>query len=332
MIKLSIVILCWNDKKVILDSLNSIFEGGDNLPLEVIVSDNGSTDGSVEVIKTRFTGRNLQVVENKQNLGFSRGNNAGIEIAQGEYILILNPDTIVHKGALKSLIEFADRHKTAGGFGCRVLNPDGTYQRTAMVFPTVRRLWIHALSLHWMGMFCSWFVARRYVGWSGTTQREIDWHSGCCIMIRSSLMKSLGGFDPQFFYHCEEVDLCFRIRLAGYRILFTPDAQITHLGGQSVKRAPKVFAIETHRSFYKYFYKHYGAEGVSKAKLPILLILARYWVRNTMKYVLVRSEGLKQNLETLQLEIKWNLKLDPRKFALNGDEPDLGFTPMARTK
>ena len=124
--KLSIVIICWNDWKVIADCLSSIFEQTKQISFEVIVSDNGSTDGSRENIRRDFP--KAQIVENGANLGFAKGNNAGIRVAQGEYVLILNPDTIICDRALEKLVAFADQHSEAGAFGCRVLNPDGSFQ------------------------------------------------------------------------------------------------------------------------------------------------------------------------------------------------------------
>jgi GT2 family glycosyltransferase len=122
--KLSIVILCWNDLRVIRECLRSIHKGTREIPFEVIVSDNGSTDGSIEFIRDRYP--TVRVLENRENLGFARGNNVGIRASRGGYVLILNPDTIIHDGAFDRLVAFADRHPEAGGFGCRVLNPDGS--------------------------------------------------------------------------------------------------------------------------------------------------------------------------------------------------------------
>ena len=132
--KLSIVIVCWNDLKVIRDCLRSIYAATRSVEFEVIVSDNGSTDGSVEFIHENYP--SVRVLQNRANLGFSKGNNVGIGVSQGEYILILNPDTVLHEGALDTWIQFADAHPEAGGFGCRVLNPDGSYQGSARPFPT----------------------------------------------------------------------------------------------------------------------------------------------------------------------------------------------------
>jgi len=143
--KLSIVVICWNDLKVISDCLESIVEGTHSIEYEILVSDNGSTDGSVEFIHQNYP--MVRVIENGANLGFAKGNNAGIQASTGEYVLILNPDTIIHDGALDKWIEFADRHTEAGAFGCRVLNPDGSYQGPARPFPTIWRGWISALCL-----------------------------------------------------------------------------------------------------------------------------------------------------------------------------------------
>src|SRR6202167_736594 len=155
--KLSIVIICWNDWKVIEDCLRSIFETTHGVEYEVIVSDNGSTDGSVEKIRAQFP--SVRILENRANLGFAKANNVGIREAGGEYVLILNPDTIIHDGSLDRWIEFADRHPEAGGFGCRVLNPDGSYQSSARPFPTVWRGWLGAFCLGFLGHLSDVFTA-----------------------------------------------------------------------------------------------------------------------------------------------------------------------------
>lgn len=227
--KLSIVVLCWNDLKVIGDCLRSIYEQTTDIEFEVLVSDNGSTDGSIEFIHYNYP--HVHVLENGKNLGFARGNNVGIAQSSGQYVLILNPDTIIHDRALERWVAFADRHPEAGAFGCRVLNPDGSYQGPARPFPTIFRDWIAALYLRRFAYISELFVSDTYTGWKGDTERVIDWQSGCCVMFRADVLKSLSGFDGQFFYHFEEVDLCRRVWNAGYPILYTPDAVITHLGG-----------------------------------------------------------------------------------------------------
>jgi GT2 family glycosyltransferase len=316
--KLSIVIICWNDLRVIRDCLRSIFEGTHNTDFEVIVSDNGSVDDSTEFIHKHYP--TVRVVENQQNLGFARGNNVGICASRGEYVLILNPDTIIHDGALDKLVGFADRHPEAGAFGCRVLNPDGTYQVSARLFPTIRRYWVSALGL---SKLSSVFVYEEYPRWRGDRERSIDWQSGCCVMFRGDLLKRLGGFDEQFFYHFEEVDLCRRVWNSGQPILFTPEAVITHLGGQSVGRFPVRFEIEKHRSRYRYFYKHFGRAAARRCRrLSIAKIRVRqfgYGLLNRFK----PSEVLERRLEMYREVVRWNQALDPVEFVETGDEPHL---------
>lgn len=328
--KLSVVILCWNDWEVIKDALQSIFDKTRMRDYEVIVSDNGSSNGTLESIKENFRQPNLRIVENNANLGFARGNNAGIAAARGEYVLILNPDTWMHDATLDKFVEFADQHPEAGAFGCRVVYPDGSYQTSAMVAPSVARFWMMALGLHRLARFCRFFRGTVYSGWQGDTEREVDWQSGCCVMFRATLLKDLDGFDPQFFYQCEEVDLCKRVWDAGYKILFTPHAQITHIGGTSVKRARTRLDLETHRSRYKYFYKHFGPRGAARVRYPVLVLYFRRWFFARLACLLRPSETNQAIAGSLAIQIKWNYQLDPVRFAQFHEEPDLGFPPMGQ--
>jgi GT2 family glycosyltransferase len=316
--KLSIVIICWNDWKVIENCLRSIFEGTRKIQYEVIVSDNGSTDGSVEKIRTQFP--LVRVVENRANLGFAKGNNAGIREARGEYVLILNPDTIVHEGSLDRWIEFAERHPEAGAFGCRVQNPDGTYQRSARPFPTISRYVVTALGLRFLGHLSHLVLSDEYEGWKGDTEREIDWQSGCCVMLRGSVLGTLGGFDEQFFYQFEEVDLCRRVWGAGFRIRFTPQVSITHLGGQSVGRFPVRFAIEVCRNGYRYFYKHYGAQGAQQYRYTMLMKLRLRQLGYGIVNMVRPSEAVKGRLAMYSASIRWNQQLNPVQFVEHGIE------------
>jgi len=322
--ELSIVVLCWNDWKVLKDCLQSIYDHTHAIRFEVIVSDNGSTDDSIDQVRRNFP--QVRVLENKQNLGFAKGNNVGIQAARGQYILILNPDTIIHEHALDRWVAFATEHPEAGGFGLRVLNPDGSYQISARPFLSIRGEWIAALGLRPLGFISTAFRSDTYVGWHGNSTRKIDWQSGCCVMFRSDLLKQIGGFDEQFFYQCEEVDLCLRVWQAGREILFTPSATITHLGGQSVRKFPIRFEIEKLRNRYRYFYKHFGAEGARSFRR---VQMARMRVRKGLYGLvsLVKSdEILKSRLETYRTLIRWNKSLDPVRFVEQGEEPAIGLS------
>jgi GT2 family glycosyltransferase len=324
--KLSIVIICWNDRKVIFDCLKSIVEETKETEFEVVISDNGSTDGSIGLIREQYPA--CRIVENCANLGFARGNNAGIRHATGEYVLILNPDTIVRDRALDKWVAYAERHPEAGAFGCRVLNPDGSFQNPARPFPTVWRLWVAALWLRPLGHISNAFVADLYPGWAGETDRPIDWQSGCCVMVRRELLHRLEGFDERFFYHYEEVDLCLRVWRSGKPVLFYAGAEITHLGGQSVGRFPIRFALEKLRNRYRYIGKHDGDAAMRACRRATH---AGLWLRRAgygLRAFFGRTEALTNRLEMYRICIAWNARLDPVAFCRYGTEPDLGYAPL----
>jgi GT2 family glycosyltransferase len=325
--KLSIVIICWNDFKVIQDCLKSIYAEMTPFESEVIVSDNGSTDASIPFIKEHFP--KVRIIENGANLGFAKGNNVGIRVANGEYVLILNPDTIIHGKSLEKLASYADRHPEAGAFGCRVLNPNGSDQGPARPLPTMRGYLIAALGLRWLGHISSWFESDKYVDWDGSTEREIGFQYGCCVMLRRAVLNQINGFDERFFYHFEEVDLCFRVWKTGWPILFCPDAEITHLGGQSVGRFPIRFALETNRNKYRYFYKHFGERGARRIRWVSLLGMGLRWSGLSLLNVFKPREAVSNRLKSYRVLLAWNWRLDPVRFIRDGTEPDTGFAPLA---
>lgn len=325
--KLSIVIICWNDLEVIDGCLESIFSRTKDLEFEVIVSDNGSTDDSIKHIRRKFP--SVHVVENGANLGFARGNNAGINVARGKYTLILNPDTIILDHALEKLVAFAECHPEAGAFGCRVLNPDGSFQTPARPLPSLPGYFAAALHARWLARISSVFVSDVYIGWDGTNERLIGFQSGCCILINTELLRRLGGFDERFFYHYEESDLCRRIWKAGSKVIFCPEAEIIHLGGQSVGRFPIRFALETQRSGYRYFCKH---SGVRAARWFRWVKLLHYLVRliGYGAWSLLRPDPVTTSrLAMYRVLLSWNWRLNPVRFLETGEEPGSGYEPLA---
>ena len=321
--KLSVIILCWNDRKVIEDCLRSIYSKTDSIEFEVIVADNGSTDGSIEFIRGSYP--QVHVIENGRNLRFAKANNVGIRASQGEYVLILNPDTIIHDGALDRMIGFADEHPEIGAFGCRVLNADGSYQVSARPFTSLKGEWIAALNLRWLGRLHGWFTSDGYPGWRGTTQRQVDWLSGCFILVRGDVLKSIGGFDEQFFYYYEDLDLCRRIRQAGNPIVYVPDATITHLGGQSTKGrfTPLPFILDSQVTRYLYYYKYHGRSGVRRARLITLVSVLLRLLGFGLKQLVRPTEAVGKRLEVLRSVFEWNYRVDPVRLVEHGEEPRL---------
>jgi N-acetylglucosaminyl-diphospho-decaprenol L-rhamnosyltransferase len=274
----------------------------------------------------------VRLIENRRNLRFAKANNVGIGASRSEYVLILNPDTIIHEGTLDKIVLFADRHPEAGAFGCRVLNSDGSYQGCIRPLPTIRGEWIAALHLNALAYLSDWFQPNLYVGWKGDTQRTVGWLAGCFILLRGDLLKKLGGFDEQFFYYHEDMDLCHRVWQAGASILYTPDVSITHLGGQSTSKrfSPVGFVLDGQVTRYRYYYKHHGRSGARSVRRIALVSLEL----RRMVYGLIQlarpTDSRKARLELLRVVYEWNLHVDPVRLVERGEEPDLGLTSAER--
>ena len=321
--KLSIVIVCWNDLKTISECLKSIYAQTKGIDFEVIISDNGSTDGSLPHIRQNFP--KARVIENRANLGYGKGNNVGIEIAQGQYILLLNPDTIIRDHAFEKLVAFADQHPEAGGYGCRVLNPDGSFQNPARPLPTVFGLLIAALGLRWLGRFSTLFLSDVYPGWEGTTELAIGSQCGCCILVRGDLLKRLRGFDERFFWNFDETDLCCRVWKSGFSILFCPRAEIVHLGKQSITNFPIRYALEDQRSLYRYFDKHHGRKSLSRIRKVALLNFGLRRIGYSALNLIKKSEANEERLKMYRVMMRWHWRLNPAHFIETGQEPDVGY-------
>jgi GT2 family glycosyltransferase len=320
--KLSIVVICWNDRSVIGNCLHSILDRTHSIQYEIIVTDNGSVDGSVQFIRDNFP--SVRIVENGENLGFAKANNCAFQISAGELVLILNPDTIFQDRAIDELVNFADERPEAGAFGCRVLNADGSIQRCARPFPTIWRGWLWALGLRPLGNLSDMFISDIYPGWKGDTERPIDWQSGCCLMVRTHLLRRLGGFDERFSYHCQDVDLCHRIWDEGYSVLYTPKATITHLGGFKLSRFGIRFEIEKYRNNYQYFYKYYGARGVCQFRL-ISLVSLRTRQLHCRVMQIGSARSWRYRMEVYRVCVEWNQCIKPLHFVRDGAEPQMNL-------
>lgn len=324
--KLSIVIICWNDVQVLPECLRSVFAETKRIDFEVIVSDNGSTDGSLHYIRNHFP--QVQIIENRSNLGFGKGNNAGFHAACGEYVLILNPDTIILERALDKLVSYADRHPSGGCFGCRVLNVDGSVQLSAHPLPTIWGSLMGALFLRWPGRLWDGFCSDAYVCWDGRSDRQIGFQAGCCLLVRGELLNKLEGFDERFFHQFEDADLCRRVWESGHCVLFCSEAEIVHIGGQNRGTYRTKVVLETERSKYKYFHKYYNLRGVIWIRYVSLLALTLRYIGCRLLEIFRRKETQQNRLGLYRIMLKWHWAFDPVRFVQSGEEPDIGYAPL----
>ncbi len=261
---LSIVIVSWNTCDLLLSCLTSVYNYSPACRFEIWVVDNASSDGSTEMIRRRFP--QVQLIENQENFGFARGNNQAILRSAGKYILLLNPDTEVKSGALEALLKFMEENPHAGAAGARLVNPDGTLQNSCYRAPTLTREIFRLFHLESLIPNSSYLMAE----WMNTTHREVDIAQGACLILRRQALDQIGLLDEEYFIYSEEVDLCYRLRKAGWKIYWVPQAEVIHYGDQSTRQVPTEMFLRLYESKILYFRKHHGWMAVKKYKLILL--------------------------------------------------------------
>lgn len=265
-IDVSIIIISFNTKKLTEDCLTSTIRSlkESKLRWEIIVVDNISEDGTREMLKKKFP--MVKTILNTENVGFGRGNNQGIKAAKGEYILLLNSDTVVLNNAIGKLVSFGRQHPNAF-IGPKLLNPDRTPQSSCGPFFTLPVV------------FASLFLKGDYIGltrWSPNRARKVDWVSGACILAPKKLFMQNLLFDEQIFMYMEEIDLLMRAKRQGYATYFYPRSLIVHLGAASSTNKRKGPVLNIYRGFI-YLYKKHGTPfslGMVRMMLKTKAILA----------------------------------------------------------
>jgi N-acetylglucosaminyl-diphospho-decaprenol L-rhamnosyltransferase len=261
----SVVVVSFNTRDLLARCLETVREQA-GPSLEVVVVDNGSTDGSVRYVRERFP--EVTVLPLGENRGFAAANNAAFARCRGEYVLLLNSDTFLHDGALAALVDAARRHPRAAAVGPRLLNGDGSLQRSAWPFPQARRLLLEAVTLH--RPLARLGLVEDLRLWAHDDERAVDFLIGACLLVRRHALDEVGGFDEGFWLYGEEADLCWRLSQRGWQVVLAPDAVATHVGGaSSAASAPRL------RHFYrgqKRFLLKHGPRGAwALARLALVL-------------------------------------------------------------
>jgi GT2 family glycosyltransferase len=265
---LSIIIISYNTEKITIDCLKSIIESLKNssLKCEIIVVDNASKDNSVSSIKklkSEIKNRNLKInlIENKENIGFGPANNQAVKLAKSDYLLFLNSDIIVLNASIEKLYNFYKQNEKLFNFlGGKLLNKDGTSQPSCGPMYTLPMIFAH---LFLRGDY--WGLTR----YSPNKIKEADWISGACILTKKEYFEKLDGFDEKIFMYMEEIDLFYRAKKHGFKVFFYPEAQFIHLGSQS--SAGRIFPIlQVYQGLIYFYKKHF-----SQFSLFILIIMLK---------------------------------------------------------
>jgi len=227
--ELSVIILNYNTKELLEDCLNSIKKYEHEVPLEVIVSDNASTDDSPDMIRKKFPW--VKLIEG-ENEGFSKGNNRARPLAKGEMVLFLNPDTIVHEGVFAKTVRYLKEHKDVGAVTCKLILPDGSPDKDVRRrFPTPRISFNRLI----LGKSREYY----YEDIPDTATHEVEAIQGAFFLSWKKILDKVGWFDPAYFFDGEDVDLCYQIYKAGYKLIYYPEVYITHLKGVTKGKVKK---------------------------------------------------------------------------------------------
>lgn len=277
MSSIDVIVVCWNDRDKITTALDSLFalDEARNRPgfIQVVVSDNGSTDGSREMLAERY-GARVRVVENGANLGFGAACNRAIAVTSSPLVFLLNPDAELRNGALSAMAEFMDRHPACGIAGSRIYNHDGTIAESVGEFDT------------WIGAFLrssawgEWPLLRRFANgaalraWDYEGERRVDLAIGAALCLRRRMLDEIGAFDERFFLYHEEVDLARRAAAAGWETWYVPQSQAVHEGMGSARGLYNV-ERRKQRSRRAYWIKHHGTLWYASL---VLALVGRYFI------------------------------------------------------
>lgn len=253
---LSIIIVNYNTKELLKQTIQSVIDTTKNIQYEIIVSDNNSTDKSIEMIEKYFP--EVKLIKNKDNLGFPKGNNVAIKQALGRYILLLNSDTVVIDNCLEKCIKYMDLHNNIGVLGCKVALKDGQLDHACKRgFPTPEASLFYMLKLHKLfpdnkkfGQYTLSYLHEDEIN-------EVDSLTGAFMMLKREVIDKIGLLDENFFMYGEDIDWCYRIKEAGWKVMYYPEAKIIHYKGASSKKKRFKTLYEFHRAMILFYNKHY---------------------------------------------------------------------------
>jgi GT2 family glycosyltransferase len=267
MVDVSIIIVNYNTRALLRDCLASVVAETKGVQYEIFVVDNASMDGSREMLEREFP--SVRRIFNEDNRGFAAANNQAIKIAEGRYVLLLNSDTKVLDGAVQKTMAFMENSRDASVVGCKLLNGDGSLQRSCLSFPSEWNLFSESFFLYLVFPRTQLFGDYHMTSFNYDSVRSVDVVAGAFMMIRRVVFETVGSFDEAYFMYTEETDLCFRVKAAGFQVVFYPSASIIHYGGGSVVNTDRFF--EQFNTTLLYFVRK-NFTGVNKSVIVFLKV------------------------------------------------------------
>lgn len=266
---LIVIIVSWNCWDYLEQCIMSLEASDTAAAHDIVVVDNASTDGSVELITRRFPA--VRVIENGGNAGFAAANNRALRETRGRYFLLLNPDTLVRSGALDTLVRFMDEHQEAWAAGPMMLNGDGSLQRGGVRFPSTWNILVEALFLDRLFPRSRVFGSHRELYEDPHAARSVDYLQGACLIVRAAAVDKIGPLDERFFMYFEETDWCYRMKQEGGQVLYCPRATVVHFGGGETGHYDERRLVFYHQSLLMFYRKHKGTIDLMILRAALLL-------------------------------------------------------------
>ncbi|MEM7334306.1 MAG: glycosyltransferase family 2 protein [Chloroflexota bacterium] len=288
--RLSIITVSWNVSQLLRDCLASVEAVRGGLDLEMVVVDSASSDDTPDMVEREFPWVNL--IRCTENVGFPKGNNIGIEASTGDYVILLNPDTVVLDDALSQLCDYMDAHQDVGVVGPKLLNPDGSIQSSRRRFPTFLTGLFEST---WLQNAAPKQVLAHYFALDLPDDETavVDWVMGAALLTRRSIIERVGGLDEDYFMYSEELDWCRRIKAAGWEVIYYPSAQIVHHLGKSSEQAVTHRHINFNKAKLRYFRKYHGPMVAFALRAFLLLTYLQQLLLELLKGIIGHKRPLR---------------------------------------
>ncbi|RMF48367.1 MAG: glycosyltransferase family 2 protein, partial [Anaerolineae bacterium] len=299
---ISVIIVNWNTRQLLAQAIRSVQQTFGKLSVEIIVVDNGSTDGSQDMLRSHFP--LVKVVQNTENVGFARANNQGARLARGEFLLLLNSDAELYPNAMQSMLEVMRAHPKAGIVGANLRNPGGSFQASHTPFPTLTQEFL-ILSGLGRALYGAHYPSRGPEEDIGP--QRVDYIEGACMLIRREPYLEVGGMDEGYFMYAEEVDLCYTFVQHGWEVWYQPAARVLHHGGGSSRNRRAAREGDLYQSRVRFFRKWRGSMQAEALKALIyLLTFVKWGIHNALRILshgrrgrtVISPSALHQKLKT----------------------------------
>ena len=288
----AVAVISYNTRDILHDCLASVVA---DAPDAVVVVDNGSTDGSIEMVQQEFPAVRLLLAPD--NPGYGAASNLAVAACDVGYVLLLNSDIVLRRGTLRALRDYMERHPRAGMAGPRLINADGSLQPSCYAFPSAAFIVVKHSTLELLARRVPAIRRRFFIDWPHDEARVVPWASGAALMLRRAAFDEVRGFDPSFHMYAEEVDLAYRMAAAGWETHFAPVADVVHLGGASTAKVWRPMRVRYFRSLVQFCATHHSMAATKRAIAALRALVLVKLAQDLVRLAVVRDPELRRGLQ-----------------------------------